>query len=189
MPTDIFSAGYISDQQGLKARGNVEDWLGKVEEAMFASVKRCMKYALRDYMIRPRVDWVTLHPNQASAYLIPALCMRKDCPFLNFSFTLQVVLTVSQIMWAKGVHEVFNLEIPLRIDTGLLAYEKKGVSDLNDLAALTRKDLTPLFRKVLCALITIDVHARDTITLLVEKHVQRALVLHYQLIRVRNNLL
>lgn len=81
-------------------------------------------------------------------------------------------------MWAKGVHEVFNLEIPLRIDTGLLSYEKKCISDLNDLAALTRKDLTLLFRKVLCALITIDVHARDTISHMVEKHVQKALVFH-----------
>ncbi|XP_045784195.1 dynein axonemal heavy chain 6 [Maniola jurtina] len=135
--------------KGLKARGNVEDWLGKVEEAMFASVKRCMKYALRDYMQRARVDWVTLHPNQ-------------------------VVLAVSQMMWAKGVHEIFDLEIPLRIDTGLLNYEKKCITDLNDLAALTRKDLTSLFRKVLCALITVDVHARDTISQMVDKHVQKA---------------
>lgn len=50
--------------QGLKARGNVEDWLGKVEEAMFASVKRCMKHALKDFMARPRVQWVQLHANQ-----------------------------------------------------------------------------------------------------------------------------
>ncbi|RVE44268.1 hypothetical protein evm_011063 [Chilo suppressalis] len=135
--------------KGLKARGNVEDWLGKVEEAMFASVKRCMKHALKDYLSRPRVDWVQLHANQ-------------------------IVLSVSQIMWAKGVHEIFSLEIPLRIDTGLLSYEKKCIADLNDLAALTRKDLSSLFRKVLCALITVDVHARDTIQHMVEKHVQRA---------------
>lgn len=89
------------------------------------------------------------------------------------------MLTVSQIMWAKGVHELFDLEIPLRIDTSLLEYEKICIADLNDLAALTRKNLTSLFRKVLCALITIDVHARDTIAHMVEKHVQRALVLFY----------
>lgn len=78
------------------------------------------------------------------------------------------------MMWAKGVHEIFALDLPLRIDTGLLNYEKKCISDLNDLAALTRKDLSSLFRKVLCALITVDVHARDTITHMVEKHVQKA---------------
>ncbi|XP_047524724.1 dynein axonemal heavy chain 6 [Pieris napi] len=134
--------------KGLKARGNVEDWLGKVEEAMFASVKRCMKVALKDYQMRPRVEWVALHPNQ-------------------------VVLTVSQTTWARGIHEIFDLEIPLRIDTALMNYETKCITDLNDLAALTRQNLTSLFRKVLCALITVDVHARDTITHMVEKHVQR----------------
>ncbi|XP_022832877.1 dynein heavy chain 6, axonemal [Spodoptera litura] len=135
--------------KGLKARGNVEDWLGKVEEAMFASVKRCMKQALKDFQARPRVKWVQLHANQ-------------------------IILAVSQVMWAKGVHEIFDLGIPLRVDTGLIDYEKKCVSDLNDLAALTRADINPLFRKVLCALITVDVHARDTITHMVQKHVQRA---------------
>lgn len=77
-------------------------------------------------------------------------------------------------MWAKGVHEIFDLGLPLRIDTGLIDYEKKCISDLNELAGLTREDITNLFRKVLCALITIDVHARDTITAMVEKHVQKA---------------
>lgn len=80
-------------------------------------------------------------------------------------------------MWAKGVHEIFELDVPLRIDLALLAYEKKCIADLNDLAALTRQDLTSLFRKVLCALITIDVHARDTITHMVEKHVRKPLVI------------
>ncbi|XP_063373463.1 dynein axonemal heavy chain 6 [Cydia amplana] len=135
--------------KGLKARGNVEDWLGKVEEAMFASVKRSMKFALKDFQLRPRTEWVELHPNQ-------------------------VVLTVSQIMWAQGVHALFDLDIPLRIDTALLAYEKQCIADLNDLAAITRKDISSLFRKVLCALITVDVHARDTISHMVEKHVQKA---------------
>lgn len=89
-------------------------------------------------------------------------------------FLSQIVLAVSQIMWAKGVHEIFALEIPLRIDTGLISYLKKCVVDLNDLAALTRQDLSPLFRRVLCALITVDVHARDTVEHMVEKHVQKS---------------
>ncbi|KAJ2954382.1 hypothetical protein O0L34_g2646 [Tuta absoluta] len=134
--------------KGLKARGNVEDWLGKVEEAMFASVKRCMKASLKDYLVKPRVEWAQCHPNQ-------------------------VILTVSQIMWAKGVHEILDLDTNLRIDLGMINYLKKGITDLNDLAALTRQDITGLFRKVLCALITIDVHARDTINLLVTNQVRK----------------
>lgn len=76
------------------------------------------------------------------------------------------------MMWAKGVHEIFDQGIPIKVDTGLLNYEKKCIADLNDLAALTRRDLSSLFRKVLCALITVDVHARDTISHMVDKHVQ-----------------
>lgn len=81
---------------------------------------------------------------------------------------------MSQIMWAKGVHEIFGYEATLRIDLGMLAYEKKCILDLNDLAALTRENLTSLFRKVLCALITVDVHARDTINNMVAGQVRRA---------------
>lgn len=76
-------------------------------------------------------------------------------------------------MWAKGVHEILDYEGALRIDLGMLAYEKKCIADLNDLAALTRDNLTSLFRKVLCALITVDVHARDTIANMVTGQVRR----------------
>lgn len=76
-------------------------------------------------------------------------------------------------MWAKGVHEILEFEGSLRIDLGMLAYEKKCIVDLNDLAALTRDNLTSLFRKVLCALITVDVHARDTIANMVTGQVRR----------------
>jgi len=38
------------------------------------------------------------------------------------------------------------------------------VQDLNKLAGLVRGELTKLSRGVLCALITIDVHARDIIS-------------------------
>lgn len=50
--------------QGLKARGNVEDWLGKVEESMVTSLRRLAKAAIADYESRPRVEWVTLHSSQ-----------------------------------------------------------------------------------------------------------------------------
>lgn len=51
--------------KGLKARGNVEDWLGKVEEAMFTSLRRLSKSAIADYQSKPRVEWVVAgHPSQ-----------------------------------------------------------------------------------------------------------------------------
>lgn len=50
--------------QGLKARGNVEDWLGKVEESMVTSLRRSAKASIADYESRPREEWVTLHCSQ-----------------------------------------------------------------------------------------------------------------------------
>lgn len=69
--------------KGLKARGNVEDWLGKVEESMFMSLRKQAKAALLHYMTVIREAWVQCHPNQ-------------------------VVLTISQVMWARDVHEILD---------------------------------------------------------------------------------
>lgn len=90
LTTDIL--GMISPEgervllgKGLKARGNVEDWLGKVEESMFTSLRKLMKFAIGDFLARPRIAWVVRHANQ-------------------------IVLAVSQIMWARGVHKVLDGE-------------------------------------------------------------------------------
>ncbi|KAJ8943600.1 hypothetical protein NQ318_006602 [Aromia moschata] len=130
--------------KGLKARGNVEDWLGKVEESMFISLRKLMKSSLNHYMRHTRTEWVVCHANQ-------------------------IILTVSQIMWAKGVHEVLDGKV--NVAKQMERYEEKCIKDLNDLAALIRTDLNSVTRKILIALITIDVHARDTIHSLVKNKV------------------
>ena len=53
--------------KGLKARGNVEDWLGKVEESMFTSLRRLVKFAIADFDTKPREEWVLCHASQVSA--------------------------------------------------------------------------------------------------------------------------
>ena len=50
--------------QGLKARGNVEEWLGKVETAMFLSLWRLMKAAIVDFQEYKRSTWVLRHASQ-----------------------------------------------------------------------------------------------------------------------------
>ncbi|XP_023289677.1 dynein heavy chain 6, axonemal [Orussus abietinus] len=90
--------------KGLKARGNVEDWLGKVEESMFMSLRKRMKAAIVDLEERGRELFLPDHPSQ----------------------------------------------------------------DLNTLAAMVRGELPKLVRDVIINLITVDVHARDIISVLVE---------------------
>lgn len=91
--------------KGLKARGNVEDWLGKVEESMFISLRKIMKTSIADYLARTRVEWVVSHPNQ-------------------------IILSVSQIMWARGVHLILDGEGDKQKE--LEMYEQKCISVSDD---------------------------------------------------------
>ncbi|EPY82102.1 hypothetical protein CB1_000688086 [Camelus ferus] len=89
----------VSLGKGLKARGNVEEWLGKVEEAMFASLRRLCKASIADYLGRPRTEWVVAgHPSQ-------------------------VILTVSQIMWCRDLTECLEGEAGHHLEA-LEAFEK-----------------------------------------------------------------
>ncbi|XP_055873384.1 dynein axonemal heavy chain 6-like isoform X2 [Biomphalaria glabrata] len=143
----------VSLGKGLKARGNVEDWLGKVEEAMFSSLRRLCKGAIGDYERRPREEWVVSHSSQ-------------------------VVLTISQLQWCRDVTEVLEGDFD-RLEA-MKEFEQKSFSDLNALAAIVRGELPKLARAILCALITIDVHARDMITDMVKKQVDQVASFEWQ---------
>ncbi|XP_042075509.1 LOW QUALITY PROTEIN: dynein axonemal heavy chain 6 [Haplochromis burtoni] len=131
--------------KGLKAQGNVEDWLCKVEEAMFSSLRQLSKAAIVDYQKKSREEWVVAgHPSQ-------------------------VVLTISQLMWCRdmdacleGDHDHF---------AALQKFEGTNFERLNALAALVRGQLPALHRNIITALITIDVHARDIVSDLVRQKV------------------
>uniref|UniRef100_A0A7N8WQ61 Dynein, axonemal, heavy chain 6 n=1 Tax=Mastacembelus armatus TaxID=205130 RepID=A0A7N8WQ61_9TELE len=116
---------------GLKAQGNVEDWLCKVEEAMFFSLQRLSKAAIVDYQVKSREEWVTkTNPN---------VCLCKCFYLFTCKFRIFMWLCILQ--------------------------------RLNSLAALVRGQLPTLHRNIITALITIDVHARDIVTDLVQQKV------------------
>ncbi|KAL7297685.1 hypothetical protein TKK_0009351 [Trichogramma kaykai] len=129
--------------KGLKARGNVENWLNKVEQAMFVNLKKNMELALVDY------------PKKGRKHVI-------------WSYPSQIVLTVSQIFWAADVHKILDSADPIG---NMKGFEAKSYKNLNELAALVRGELPKLVRDVIINLITVDVHARDTISILVENQV------------------
>ncbi|VDP50320.1 unnamed protein product [Schistosoma mattheei] len=136
----------VSLGKGLKARGNVEDWLGKVEEAMFTNLRKLMKIAINDFESLHREEWLKAHANQ-------------------------IVLTVEQLMWSRDITLILEDPLPEDRHDGLKEYEAKCYAGLNNLATLVRGELPKLFRSLLCALITIDVHARDMVTELVNNKV------------------
>lgn len=137
---------------GLKARGPVEEWLKNVENGMFEALKRRMKYAFQVYTAMDRT-------------------------FLMLEVPSQVMLTVSQQQWAREVHEIFNSsDDPSKVISNFKQFEQKSSINLAKLATMARTKLDPLVRKVLCALITIDVHAKDTITNMIENKVSQSYV-------------
>lgn len=69
--------------KNIKARGNVEGWLGNVEEAMVAVLRRLIKGAVSDYEEPKRTDWVREHVGQ-------------------------VVLTGNQIIWTRDVTDALK---------------------------------------------------------------------------------
>jgi dynein heavy chain, axonemal len=119
----------------IKARGNVEAWLGSVEEAMVSVLRRLVKVALGLYEEDKRTDWVREH-------------------------TGQVVLTANQIIWTRDVNDAIKMSDPAK---ALALLKQKSINNLTGLATLVRGDLTKLQRAVLGALITIDVHNRDIV--------------------------
>ncbi|CAK9798189.1 Dynein axonemal heavy chain 6 [Anthophora quadrimaculata] len=130
--------------KGLKARGNVEDWLGRVEEAMFSTLKKRMKAGIKDFAEKGRGPFLHMHPSQ-------------------------IVLTVSQIFWTQNIH--IALESPKNPLEEMKAFEQKCFTDLSELATMVRGELPKLIRDVIINLITVDVHARDIVSTLVENQV------------------
>ncbi|KAJ3281611.1 Dynein heavy chain 6, axonemal [Borealophlyctis nickersoniae] len=119
----------------IKARGNVEAWLGSVEEAMVGILRKLIKGAVAEFEESKRTDWVREHVGQ-------------------------VVVTGNQIIWTRDVGECLKAAEPLK---ALAQFKQKSVNALSAVAALVRGDLTKIQRGIIGALITIDVHNRDIV--------------------------
>lgn len=135
----------VSLTRGLKAQGHVEDWLCKVEEAMFVSLRALSKDAIANYQLMSREEWVMS------------------------GYPSQVVLTISQMMWCKEMEDC--LEGDHDHLSALQQFEQANIDRLNALAALLRGQRASLHRNIITALITIDVHARDIVSDLVQQKV------------------
>ena len=61
--------------QQVKARGNVENWLGLVEDSMVVSLRKLTKAALADFEEKPRHVWATQHASQVYSLFNIHICM------------------------------------------------------------------------------------------------------------------
>jgi dynein heavy chain len=121
--------------RNLKARGQVEEWLSEVEDNMRKSLELLIKDGCGDYSEEGREDWVREKKGQ-------------------------VVATVTQIMWKHGTEAALRSDDPLQGMKDWLAVNNK---QLRGLTRLVRENLVKTLRKVVVALVTVDVHARDII--------------------------
>lgn len=76
----------VSLGKGLRARGNVEDWLGRVEEAMFSILRRRMKEGIKDLAEKGREQFLYMHPSQVTCF-ISTVIYNKSC--FEIFFTTQ----------------------------------------------------------------------------------------------------
>lgn len=61
---------FLPSFQQVKARGNVENWLGLVEDSMVVSLRKLTKASLADFETKPRHIWATQHASQVILYIL-----------------------------------------------------------------------------------------------------------------------
>jgi dynein heavy chain len=77
----------LLNKNPIKARGNVEAWLGSVESTMMSSLRRLAKQGMATYPEEPRTEWVLQQP-------------------------AQLVIAVSQVYWCAAVEEQLRGHTP-----------------------------------------------------------------------------
>ena len=84
---------------------NVEYWMGDVEKMMTTSVRHALLKSIEDYPIKPRNDWILVHPGQC-------------------------VLNGSQVHWTKEVEEAIKTKGPAGVKEYLEKLEKQLVNSV-----------------------------------------------------------
>ena len=124
-----------------KARGQVEKWLSELETDMLESVRKVISECLLTYEKTERVVWVREWMGQA-------------------------VLAVTAFFWTLEIHKCIN-----QGGDALQKYLDLNTAQINDIVALVRGSLSKQNRTTLGALVVLDVHARDTLQMIVDSKI------------------
>lgn len=121
----------VKFNETLYPKGNVEEWLLEVERVMRLSIREIFTHAWAAYGDSERVDWV-----------------------VNQGWPGQIVIAGCQMAWTN--------EVSAAIEAGEMKdYCQKSEAQLADLVIAIRGKLGKIQRKVVSALIVIEVHAKD----------------------------
>lgn len=124
-------------------RGNVEVWLGQLEESMRNTMKTLSKKALEDLDKKKRIDWI------------------KDMEWPG-----QLVQVIDQVVWTQGV-EYGVLEGKLQ------EFLSKLDLELSEVVDLVRTNIASLLSITLSGLIVISVHNRDIVEKLIREKIEK----------------
>ncbi|GIM07381.1 hypothetical protein Vretimale_11536 [Volvox reticuliferus] len=127
---------YLPFANPVVTEGRPEEWLNRVEDAMFLTTKKHLYKVLEDSKVQKKEKWVK--DNQG-----------------------QMIITAGQIVWTHECEKALAEQDGARKNLKLL--KKKWISYLNKLTTVTRSKLNKIERNKVVALITIEVHARDVI--------------------------
>lgn len=131
----------------LRAKGNVEDWLKSVQNAVGDALCKLIIQARDDLEEQERREWAKTHHAQAAA-------------------------TAAQVAWCQGTEAAFEAlaENPGAFEDWVITTEWQ----MEQLVSLVREQLSVLQRKTVVALLVADVHRRDIATLLYNEEVDSA---------------
>ena len=138
----------VKFHEPLLCDGPVEVWLNKVMEWMRMALKHTLHEAAKSYEeAKDRHEWA-----------------RDAC-------CAQMTVLVSRIIYTEDVNMQFD-QLEEGNDNALKDYETKVQEQLNNLSELINGTLSSGDRKKIITLVTIDVHARDVITKLINARVE-----------------
>ncbi|XP_057895061.1 dynein axonemal heavy chain 17 [Melospiza georgiana] len=134
--------------------GQVEVWLNRLLECMRSTLRSLMPQALGTYEDKPREEWV-------------------------FDYPAQIALTGTQIAWTTEVGVAFA-SLEKGYENALKDYNKKQIARLNALISLLLGNLSAGDRMKIMTICTIDVHARDVISKMIQTKVENSQAFAWQ---------
>jgi len=125
--------------------GPVEEWLGGLITVMFDTIKALIADGYATYVENPRTQWIMLYP-------------------------AQIVCYVTRTWFTLETHQAFD-QLEDGNEGALKDYTRQQKSQLDSLIGLVLGELSKGDRKKLVTLITIDIHARDVVSKMVDDKV------------------
>lgn len=145
---------YVEFSVACECQGKVESWLNEITSTMQRTLHYLLDRAVHCYEGQPREQWIFNWPAQT------ALC------------GTQIWWTAEMILAFEGLEEGY--------ENSLKEYQKKQISQLNNLIMLLLGDLTPGDRQKIMTICTVDVHQRDVVAKLIAMQIDQESAFQWQ---------